>query len=173
MSLHFIYDDTVSRKETMPWQSNGTGSYHQYYGRYFDRRGDGYHYLLVVADAYDGSMDVARLGSPGKMLVESYDNYNDVTGSIAMHELGHSLGLRSTTHAGVDSERYSYREYPSVMNYNAPARSYRYSTGGSSANDFNDWKHIRNKLYTPDVDSTFMGANSVVDTAQEYPIEVA
>ena len=152
ISLHFIYDDTVPRKETMSRQSYATDSYDQYYEKYFDRSGDGYHYMLVVADAYHGSTDVAGAASPGKMMVESYDRYNDVTGTVAMHELGHSLGLRSTTFDGIDSERYSSREYPSVMNYNYPVRSYGYSTGGSSANDFNDWKHLRNNLYTPYID---------------------
>lgn len=152
MSLHFIYEDTVPRKDTLSWQSGGTSEYDQYYEKHFDRYGDGYHYMLVVADAYHGSTDVAGLGASGRMMVESYDRYDDVTGSIAMHELGHSLGLRSTAHAGIDSKEYSYREYPSVMNYNAPVRNYGYSNGGASANDFDDWKHLRNNLYTPYID---------------------
>jgi hypothetical protein len=44
-----------------------------------------------------------------------------------MHELGHSLGLRPSDFVGIDSREVPYSEYRSIMNYNAPSDSVRYS----------------------------------------------
>jgi hypothetical protein len=148
ISLHFVYDDTVESQTRT--NSDDLG---EYYDREFDRDGDGYHYMLIVEDAYYLGEDVVGLESSGIMMVESYSGYSDVTGSIAMHELGHSVGL--TTFAGIDSEQYSYSEYTSVMNYNAPDRAYGYSSGGP----FDDWEYIENNLYTPHTFNSPVGTN--------------
>lgn len=59
-----------------------------------------------------------------------------------MHELGHALGLDKSLFDGIDSQKYSFDEYRSVMNYNAP-----YHMGGeffdySNGAPFNDWAHL-------------------------------
>lgn len=59
-------------------------------------------------------------------------------GSAFMHELGHGLGLNRVDFDGIDSEKYSFSEYGSVMNYNAPYEFFNYSDGPL----FNDWAHI-------------------------------
>lgn len=66
------------------------------------------------------------------------------------HELGHSLGLFAIIVVdengfedyfdGIDSTKYTFDEYPSVMNYNRPSGHYQYSNGGV----FNDWEYLEN-----------------------------
>lgn len=64
-----------------------------------------------------------------------------------MHELGHGLGLNTDIFDGIDSYKYSFNVYRSVMNYNAPtsttygAAFYNYSEGAP----FNDWENINFK----------------------------
>jgi hypothetical protein len=61
-----------------------------------------------------------------------------------MHELGHALGLDPDDFDGIDSDKYSFNQYRSVMNYNSPhVTTYRgeffdYSEGAP----FNDWEHV-------------------------------
>jgi len=65
-------------------------------------------------------------------------------GSAFMHELGHGLGLNCEDFDGIDSDKYSFSEYRSVMNYNNPSLTtyggefFNYSEGPP----FNDWEHI-------------------------------
>lgn len=62
-------------------------------------------------------------------------------GSVFMHELGHGLGLSEDDFDGIDSKKYSFSEYRSVMNYNSPHDFYGYSDGPP----FNDWAHLNFK----------------------------
>ena len=67
---------------------------------------------------------------------------NEYLGSTFMHELGHGLGLNSNDFDGIDSYKYSFSEYRSVMNYDAPYNFFDYSDGPP----FNDWEHINFEL---------------------------
>jgi len=58
--------------------------------------------------------------------------------STFAHELGHSLGL-GLVFDGIDSDKYTFEEYPSVMNYNYPSGYVDYSGGGV----FNDWQYLQ------------------------------
>ena len=65
-------------------------------------------------------------------------------GSTFMHELGHGLLLINELFDGIDSEKYDFDTYRSVMNYNSPHSTtyggefFNYSEGAP----FNDWDHI-------------------------------
>ncbi|GAB3689473.1 hypothetical protein GCM10028857_24860 [Salinarchaeum chitinilyticum] len=144
ISLHFEHSDVVPAESTTSWE----GSYQNYRAAYKDYGGEGYHYLLIVEDAYSSGTNVAGVASSPDMMVQ-YFAYEDYTGSTVMHELGHSLGLYSSTFNGVDSYRYDYWEYPSVMNYNAPGDAYGFSNGDASIYDFDDWGYIEDNMYTP------------------------
>lgn len=61
--------------------------------------------------------------------------------SVAVHELGHSLGIGSSSFDGVDSETYSAQEYDSVMNYNQDEITF------SEGEPFDDWERIREVTY--------------------------
>lgn len=143
INLHFIYDDTLTA------ESRSTSlDLAAYYATDFNQKNRGYHYLVVVEDVYRGGNDVLGAASPGAMLVESRPE-EDVTGRIAMHEIGHSLGLTKNVFDGIDSSEYYYRTYPSVMNYDSPPTSYGYSTGEASVNDFDDWGYLAKNMFTP------------------------
>ena len=146
-SLHFVESDTVPKEH----RTDSTGSYRDYRNQYFNRSSQGYHYLLIVKDAYSDGNDVSGVAGRGEMLVQSYERYDDVTGRVVMHELGHSVGLMPQAFDGIDSAKYAYEEYPSVMNYNHDPRGYGYSDGSNSPNDFDDWSYIEANLFTPSV----------------------
>jgi len=63
-------------------------------------------------------------------------------GSAFMHELGHGLFLSNDIFDGIDSMKYPFSEYMSVMNYNAPffadGEFFDYSDGPP----FDDWAHV-------------------------------
>lgn len=71
------------------------------------------------------------------------DAYASNTSSISntfMHELGHSLGLMPGVFDGIDSAKYTFAEYPSVMApIVRPAGYLNYSSGGV----FNDWAYLQ------------------------------
>jgi len=73
---------------------------------------------------------------------------DDHTGSTVMHELGHSLGLSNTDFDGIDSARYSFRSYTSVMNYDAPRAFYGFSSE-SGPRTFDDWGYLDEHMFTP------------------------
>lgn len=143
INVHFRYDDTI------PNQDRSTEvDFAALYLQQFNHVSQGYHYLIVVDNAYNNGENVNGAGREGAMMVESFDT-PDKTGRIAMHELGHSLGLDKRVFKGIDSYTYSYTDYPSVLNYNSPDTVYTYSTGDSSPNDFNDWEFLTENMYTP------------------------
>jgi hypothetical protein len=150
VDLHFVYSDEVPRAPTTTMATEGGGDYDRLKRRYFDHGGDGYHYLLVVESAYDGDTRVAGVTRvrTGELMIPHFYRAN-YTGSTLMHELGHALGLTGVDSAGIDSERYSYDAYPSVMNYNAPNTAYGYSDGTHSEVDNDDWVDIWDGFYTP------------------------
>ncbi|SEW09231.1 zinc metalloprotease [Natrinema salifodinae] len=143
-ALHFEFDESI------PWDSStDAGELARYRSQYFDRAGQGYHYLVIVEDVAgdSGTTNVIGKAGLGTMMVEDQAR-PDATGTTVMHELGHSLGLSNTDFEGVDSREYRFWQYPSVMNYNAPADYYGYSSGTRSA-DFDDWAYLDEHLFTP------------------------
>ncbi|WP_226007509.1 hypothetical protein [Natrinema salinisoli] len=148
MALHLIDGGAV------PWESSTTiGDLNGDRSQHFDRRGMGYHYLVIVEDVGGdtGRTNVIGRARPGTMMVESLPG-RDRTGSVVMHELGHSLGLSSADFEGIDTDRYSFSSYPSVMNYNAPGEYYGFSAGDGS-DDFDDWSTLDEQLFTPSTSS--------------------
>jgi len=71
---------------------------------------------------------------------------SDITASILMHELGHSLGLLPDELQGIDSRSLSFEEYRSSMNYNSPNTFVGYSDGSDSMAGTNDWAHIECRM---------------------------
>jgi hypothetical protein len=67
--------------------------------------------------------------------------WNDLVVNTFMHELGHSMGLGSHLFDGIDSTKYTFNEYPSVMNYNSLDVS---SLVYSSEEGFDDWGYLEN-----------------------------
>ena len=143
-NLHVVANETIPRES-----STDVVNLTQYRSQYFDRAGQGYHYLVIVEDVA-GDTDrgnVIGKASLGTMMVESQPG-RDHTGTTVMHELGHSLGLSPADFDGIDSTRYSFREYTSVMNYNTPRDYYGFSSSGGPTS-FDDWDSLENHMFTP------------------------
>jgi hypothetical protein len=66
-------------------------------------------------------------------------------GSVFMHELGHGLGLDNDLFDGIDSKKYDFDFYASVMNYNAPLFTDEGFFNYSEGIPFNDWAHLNFK----------------------------
>ena len=158
-NLHLVYDDSAVDScgcaVGMHDQPSGErGRYHEYRREYFDREGMAYHYLLVVPMVDNGGMrsGYVRIGQAnhGDMLVEHLSR-RDATGSVFMHELGHSLGLSSSDFEGIDDDGYTPGEYRSVMNYNLHSEYY----GFSSSEPFDDWAALEEDMYVPPNDRLY------------------
>ncbi len=103
-------------------------------------------------DPFEGR-NVLGFASSGRFVVsQRRDLIADLTtnpGTVFMHELGHTVGLRSSVYDGIDSWRF-HDEYPSLMSYwTLWTRSnfYNYSDGTNHEDDFDDWGYIREKLH--------------------------
>jgi hypothetical protein len=73
-----------------------------------------------------------------------------IVGAV-VHHLGHTLGLISDTHNGIDnyetlktfsSQWWKYRNYKSCMNYYWKYKIFSYSDGSNGRGDFNDWDSL-------------------------------
>lgn len=134
--LHFYIDSSVDvPKETTAEKLANTG----YYRETADT-GDGTHNALYVGD-------IAHPRMTGFAISHTFVIDSGHTGSVMMHEFGHSLGLGPHTYDGIDSRSKSPSEYPSVMNYEDDncvfdSECYRYSSGTGH----NDWKVIERLL---------------------------
>lgn len=144
ITLHLLYNETIPKEE-----STHKNQLDELSEEYFDRKKTGYHYMVVVKNVHADNGNPKGSAVSGFMIVEDSSNIRDYTASIAMHELGHSVRVGARKHPGGDSARYPFSEYPSVMNYNSPRDTMDYSDGGASPNDFDDWQHIEDNLYTP------------------------
>ncbi|WP_247005358.1 binary toxin-like calcium binding domain-containing protein [Halorientalis litorea] len=80
--------------------------------------------------------------SPPLAFVEEQTD-DEVTTDIFLHELGHLLGIGGRF-PGVDSRRYSFAEYPSVMNYNANSGFHEFAT--TTPGSRTDWEIINASL---------------------------
>jgi hypothetical protein len=52
------------------------------------------------------------------MVVEEHSDHQTI--DIMLHEMGHQMGLWGRYDERIDSYKYEWDEYPSVMNYNRP-----------------------------------------------------
>ncbi|QCS41690.1 hypothetical protein [Natrinema versiforme] len=148
----------VDLDETIPWDSEtDVGDLNEIRAQYFDQQGLGYHYLVIVEDVAGDTSKGNVIGKAGlgTMMVESQSG-RDQTGSTAMHELGHSLGLSNTDFEGIDTDEYSFSSYSSVMNYNAPRDYYGFSASGG-VGDFDDWGYLDDHMFTPA--TSFVGSD--------------
>lgn len=145
INLHIVIDSEIDKRDITASETLIEVS--SEHAKYED---DGYHYAVVVYDA--GKNENGELGGfaygMGLFVVES--NSDQYFKSTFMHELGHSLGLGSARavglYEGIDSEKMSWNEYPSVMNYNSPDTAVKYSDGTNSAEDNDDWESIANRM---------------------------
>ncbi|ELY67819.1 zinc metalloprotease [Natrinema versiforme] len=150
--LHVTFDETI------PWDSEtDVGDLNRIRAQHFDQEGLGYHYLVIVDDVAGDTNTGNVIGKAGlgTMMVESQSG-RDQTGSTAMHELGHSLGLSNTDFEGIDTDEYRFSSYSSVMNYNAPRDYYGFSASDGSS-DFDDWGYLDDHMFTPA--TSFVGSD--------------
>ncbi len=105
--------------------------------KYFtpERRGTFYWCLTTIGNVHAESEDVGGFNLGDIFVV---GNAALDPGPAFMHELGHGLGLNPSDFDGIDSHKYQFSMYRSVMNYNAPHDFYGYSDGPL----FDDWAHI-------------------------------
>lgn len=111
--------------------------FYDFMEKYFTpkRRGTFYWCLTTTQRVYLGGEEVGGYNA-GSIFVVGRAALNP--GPAFMHELGHALGLSENDFDGIDSEKYSFIEYRSVMNYNSPPDFYGYSDGPL----FDDWAHL-------------------------------
>lgn len=162
INLHIVYGtDRPAYQQTTSFSEYRTNHQNEYYSS----QGLGTRHVMVVNDARangDDVLGVTTVNGDG-MLVEASES-GDVTGPTLMHELGHTLGIGSQDHVGVDSTVYESHEYPSIMNYNhqracqdtfwfgeqctgvSQDEAYHFSDGTNGPNDFDDWGHIEDNM---------------------------
>jgi hypothetical protein len=112
--------------------------------KYFtpSRRGTFFWCLITLGKIYVGNTEVGGFNHGDIFTVAGTWSTEGSLGSAFMHELGHALGLNRELFDGIDSRKYPFEVYRSVMNYNAP-----YHKGGeffdySDGAPFNDWEHL-------------------------------
>ncbi|MFY4814610.1 hypothetical protein ACOJIV_18220 [Haloarcula sp. AONF1] len=148
ITLHLRFDDRVQSHDdpvTMDAQAGERNDIRDYRETYADPVAEHTYYALLVEEPYSDGEPVGGVASGNEFLVDCVDDEREV-GSVFMHELGHVLGLWSDTHVGIDSDEVPYEDYPSVMNYEAPPDAMRYSDGGVSARDHDDWATIADEM---------------------------
>ena len=153
ITVHFVADDVIEHESPVEFSS----AKYDLDGEHRDHEARGYHYLVVADNltlrddsGYDGAanerLDIAMVQS-------------NASGQTVVHETGHLLGLPASAYDGIDSERYSADEYPSVMNYNYVNLSEHpeypvFSDGSAGPNDHDDIARIKQNLartYAPEV----------------------
>jgi hypothetical protein len=142
INLHIVWDSVDIDKSKVSM----TEYLINYKDIHFDNEDNGYYHILVVDNACsNGECEriggVTSQGSNGALVQTKY--YSETgTANVAMHELGHMLGIIPSKYSGVDSRYKSFNQYPSVMNYNAPYNYFDYSSG----TEYNGWEEINNNL---------------------------
>ncbi|QLH81696.1 hypothetical protein [Halosimplex pelagicum] len=139
IDLHVYFDDELECDGTTepPQEVPGTidracsGGGHDNVGYYYGR-------IVEEVNIPDNGMEEAGFATSDSFYAADQSR-SDVTTPVVMHELGHVLGIYA---AGVDSHEFDHDEYPSVMNYNAPATFLGYSDGTNGDDDHDDWAEI-------------------------------
>ena len=132
----------------------------------FDEKGEGFYHVLIVEDIENRREEAVGISKFDSAMVEEDSGGRHNAGSTTMHELGHMLGILQGDFRGIDSREVSYYEYASIMNYNSPTGTYRYSsTGGASSHD--DWEAIEKNQDAPPVDNISVDAPPDVEWEPE------
>jgi len=131
IDVHYTIDDELALDGAVtPTRLDEIGREH------FDRHLKGHFYLLFIEDADDVLGFAANRGTT--LVTEPQL-------STPVHEFGHAMGLGSV-YPGVDQTRYSFVEYPSVMNYNAPRNATVFADETAHPEAVNDWEIIERRL---------------------------
>jgi len=140
--LHLVENDLVPFIDV--WNRDNYGNKtsvnpERHHAAYYNYRenyrsyGEGFYYCVLTGGgsySYGLGFTVSVIGAP------------PFTAAVFMHELGHSLGLDPTIFDGIDSDKYTVDEYPSVMHPKGINTGIlRYSAGGV----FNDWAYLENQ----------------------------
>lgn len=131
IDLHYVIDDRLEIDGTVSNQDLDQIEREQ-----FDRHLRGHFYMLFIQDAADA---LGFATNQAKTLVA------EPSPTTPLHELGHAVGLGSI-YLGVDQTRYSFAEYPSVMNYNAPRYATVFADETGHPEAANDWEIIERRL---------------------------
>ncbi|KXB05874.1 hypothetical protein AKJ51_04585 [candidate division MSBL1 archaeon SCGC-AAA382A20] len=176
VDLHIDMDEEVPTNTDFLKTENVNGSLNDicdFRERYFtSEREDTHYYALLTRFVETDEEILGGVAVSGVFSVSTYIRFDDgeqfldadkSIGTTFIHELGHALGLDPLDFGGIDSENYSYGEYPSVMNYNSlndrikvgetsgyyyysySSETYRYSSGGV----FDDWAHLAKGFEEP------------------------
>lgn len=151
VEFHVIYNDK-------PITDDNSLSYEELENihRNMDIDNMGFHHIVITDEIENEKDNVIGVTRPNKslMLVKHQDErryYTNEqvkykTGTTALHELTHSLGLTNSDFEGIDTKKYSHEQYPSVMNYNYKENS-NYNL--SSNHRFDDWQYIEDNMLSP------------------------
>jgi parallel beta-helix repeat protein len=165
IALH-VDDGSLGLGEEIPYASNFSYAYlRDLYWDYFlhndlnnPRKGI-FHYCLVCDNCQGhgysfvgwDQLDSFEISAQG--IQDSFPQYSRGHGiiSVAVHELGHTLGLIADRHGGIDNadttkffsrEWWKYRNYRSCLSYLFTYRILDYSDGSHGRGDFNDWSNL-------------------------------
>jgi hypothetical protein len=147
IEMHIVYNDTSV-------ESDGDMGYYEFRKMHQEMTIDniGFHHVAIVNEIdIESENNVIGITRTNAQLMLVKDRHSDTvygntyhTGETILHELGHSLGLTNTDFNGIDTNKYSHEEYPSVLNYDYKSnRRYNYSSGAS----FDDWNYIEENMY--------------------------
>ena len=129
VDLHFVFDHEDPTQRTVRGRPpHDTSDMAGWETAGFDRRGDGYRYMVVVEEVeldYRAGDEVTA-GSPRRAIVE-----DDASAGYVMHATGRMTGVDTTLHPVVTTDRVAADRYPSVMNLNyvREGRPLRYDDG--------------------------------------------
>jgi hypothetical protein len=129
IDLHYLINDEIDSLDDFSGESVYT-----YAGNNFQRLNEGYNYLLFVPRLTNNRR--GGFAYPNRGFIMTMPRPHTV-----LHEIGHVLGL-GPGYNGVDERRFTFEEYPSVMNYNAPPDAFRFAADDGHPDAPNDWKII-------------------------------
>lgn len=154
MTLHFDQGEFGGGSETEEsvdrLYDNRVGPMNDFFDfkeKYFSplRRGVFFWCLITSGATYVERTEVSGFNYGDGFTLSGKLATDAILGSAFMHEIGHGLGLDSSLFDGIDSKKYPFDVYTSVMNYNAPlfteGEFFDYSEGAP----FNDWAHLNFK----------------------------